>query len=413
MELKIFDEKGEVQMKKRGYIIAGVTILAVLIGVGVYKNYKMDLIIDEIKIEMGEQLSTDVSDYAKGNISHAELDISNVNNRKIGVYEAQIKKGVKRLELKVEVVDTTPPTAIVLEGLEFLTYERVNAIDLITDIKDSSSQITVTFEDGKESHIYSEGGEKQETIILMDESGNINNLDVIFHIVSDNISPILKGVKSIKVYVGDDIDYIKGIKASDDRDGDLTTQIKVNAEIVDLKTPGEYKIVYSVSDRSGNETTNIVSVTVIKDKAPMIKGVSDKTIYINDKVNYLDGVSAEDDRDGNLTSQIKVNYEKVDIAHVGNYEVVYTVIDSNGNDASKKATITVKKKVNTPSGERKASSDSKSSTEAKSSTEKKGTESNKSNQGSTGDFEFFDVAPSGEMPNGDVPASGEHVGTWG
>ncbi len=389
-------------MKRGKYFILSFIILAIIIVLGYYRYFRIELISDTVVAELGEPFSTDVSEYAKGNITHAKLDVSEVNIQKAGLYEAYITNGSRNLKLSFKVKDTTPPTANAIENLKFLTHEDVNASTLVTDVKDRGNSITIFFEDDKENHTYTEGGEVQEKIVLTDDSGNKNYINVTFKIIADTAKPTIKGVKSIVVYTGDVVDYLKGISAEDDRDGNLTSEIKVDSEKVDLTTPGKYIIQYSVSDRSGNVTKKKTSITVMEDKAPVLKGLTDKTIYVNDKINYLVGVTAEDDRDGNITSRINVNSTKVDVTRAGVYEAVYTITDSTGNKTLKTITVTVHKKTSTPSVDKK-------------STEKSSSKSNKDTKSdSSGGFEFFDVPPSGPDVNGDVPAGGKQdVGTWG
>ncbi|BCJ98411.1 immunoglobulin-like domain-containing protein [Anaerocolumna chitinilytica] len=389
-------------MKKGKYVGFGCIclLITVITGVGVYRHYQMELITDPVVTELGESLSTNVSEYVKGNITHAQMDMSNVYIEKTGLYEAHITNGATELDLHVKVTDTTPPTATVLSGKEFLTNEVVKAAALVTNVKDTSNSVSITFEDGKESHTYVEGGEISEVVVLTDASGNKSNLGTTFKVIGDTIKPTLRGIKPIKTFMEDKVDYIKGISASDDRDGDLTTEIRVNTENVDLKTPGKYIITYSVSDRSGNEVKKQTYVRVLEDKAPVFKGLKNKTVYVNSKIKYLAGISAFDDRDGNLTSKIQVNNDEVNLSKAGIYNVVYMVKDSAGNTTTKTITVNVKNKEAISTGNNKTSEDDK--------------KNNTNDKDSSGGFKFFDVDPEkGADVNGDVPASGEHVGNWG
>lgn len=390
-------------MKKGKYFILGFIIIAVAIGIGYYQHFRIKLISNTVVTELGEPLSMDISDYATGNITHANLNISKVNVQKSGLYKAYITNGSKDLVLSVKVADTTPPSAVAISGLKFSTYEDVEASNLVTEVKDTSNTVSIAFKDGKKSHVYTVGGEINETVVLTDLSGNKNTLAITLQIIADTTAPVIKGVKPIKSFAGDDINYTKDITASDDRDGNLTAKIKINSENVNSETPGIYSIVYSVRDCSGNEAKKKTSITILKDQAPILKGTTNKTVYVNNKINYLAGVSATDDKDGNLTSKIKINNDNLNLGKAGIYKVVYTIIDSTGNKTSKTITVTVKKKE-PASSERSKTSEPKN-------TEKSDESSNKSSSGS---FKFHDVKPSGKMPNGDVPAGGKQdVGTWG
>jgi len=67
---------------------------------------------------------------------------------------------------------------------------------------------------------------------------------------------------------------------------------------------------------------------------------SDKTIYINDKINLLEGIKATDKEDGDLTKKIIVS-GSVNNTKAGTYTVNYSVTDSFGETTSKTIKITV------------------------------------------------------------------------
>ncbi|EQK40343.1 carbohydrate binding domain protein [[Clostridium] bifermentans ATCC 19299] len=80
-----------------------------------------------------------------------------------------------------------------------------------------------------------------------------------------------------------------------------------------------------------------------QNQAPTLHGIDNKTIYVGDKFDELEGVSAADREDGDLTSKIKVE-GKVDTTKAGDYKISYSVADSEGLTTNKQRTITVKEK---------------------------------------------------------------------
>ena len=80
---------------------------------------------------------------------------------------------------------------------------------------------------------------------------------------------------------------------------------------------------------------------VIDTKKPVLSGVENLSVYANTGVKILQGITAEDLGEGDLTKAIKVSgifNENVP----GVYKLTYTVKDSSGNTATAKRTITVK-----------------------------------------------------------------------
>ena len=89
-----------------------------------------------------------------------------------------------------------------------------------------------------------------------------------------------------------------------------------------------------------------------KNTAPIIKA-SDKAINIGDKFNQLEGVTASDEEDGDITNRVMVIVNDVDASVEGNYHVIYEVVDSAGNKVNKAMMVCVKeeevlKKENKP-----------------------------------------------------------------
>lgn len=80
-----------------------------------------------------------------------------------------------------------------------------------------------------------------------------------------------------------------------------------------------------------------------KNQAPVLHGIDNKTIYVGEKFDLLEGVSATDKEDGDLTSKIKVE-GNVDTSKVGNYKINYSVTNSKNLTTSKQRLITVKEK---------------------------------------------------------------------
>ena len=68
----------------------------------------------------------------------------------------------------------------------------------------------------------------------------------------------------------------------------------------------------------------------VDENAAVLSGLEEASLTVGDTFNQLDGVSAIDEADGNITSSIIVTGE-VDLDTAGNYTLTYTVTDSDGN----------------------------------------------------------------------------------
>lgn len=74
----------------------------------------------------------------------------------------------------------------------------------------------------------------------------------------------------------------------------------------------------------------------------------DKTLTVADTFCALDGVTAQDREDGNVTGRIEVLFDTVDTSKAGVYTVTYKVIDTSGASSVKTITVTVQEKLVVP-----------------------------------------------------------------
>ena len=157
--------------------------------------------------------------------------------------------------------------------------------------------------------------------------------------------PILSGVDDLTIPFGEEFNPLQGVQAYDAEDGDITDQIIVEGK-VDIFTPGTYELVYQVTD-SENQTTTATRIITVELPASSINQIP--TIEVNDRIvkkgtNFdpLEGVQAYDVEDGDITNQIKVIHNNVNTNHVGTYQVIYEVMDSQGAKATRLITVQVR-----------------------------------------------------------------------
>lgn len=78
----------------------------------------------------------------------------------------------------------------------------------------------------------------------------------------DTVPPVLSGIHDFTIYQGDTISYMSGITADDEADPDPAVTVDTSA--VDLSRPGEYQIIYTAADASGNISHATAIVTVLE-----------------------------------------------------------------------------------------------------------------------------------------------------
>ena len=139
----------------------------------------------------------------------------------------------------------------------------------------------------------------------------------------------LNGEKEITIYKGSEYKE-PGFKANDNYDGDITSKVKVDSN-VDINKIGDYKIIYSIKDSSGNENSveRIIKVIEKKEEPKTVMGgkyigKTSKGFIIEQKngIYYIGGVLIanksyslpKDYNPGGLLKEFKDNFDKMQSA---------------------------------------------------------------------------------------------------
>lgn len=152
----------------------------------------------------------------------------------------------------------------------------------------------------------------------------------------DIIPPVISGYKNL-IFTKDttEPDYLQGVTATDNVDGEVDVYIKEND--VNLTKIGTYDLVYGAKDKAGNENTVSIKVEIVDSNqdfvAPVIYDYADLTITVGSTdPDYFENVYAIDDVDGEVEVFILEN--EVDVNTVGIYRLVYAAKDKADNQSS-------------------------------------------------------------------------------
>ena len=163
---------------------------------------------------------------------------------------------------------------------------------------------------------------------------------------AENNNPTISASNK-EIVEGDTFNALDNVTAYDPEDGDITNKIKVKENTVNTKVAGEYKVTYEVTDSANKKTTLTITVKVIENNAPVINA-TDKELTINEEFKELEGVTATDKEDGDLTSKIKVTENTVNTKLAGEYKVTYEVVDSKNKKTTKTINVIVKEEIEEP-----------------------------------------------------------------
>lgn len=159
----------------------------------------------------------------------------------------------------------------------------------------------------------------------------------------------LYGDKTVTIYRGDN--FVEPGYIAIDKDGtDLTHTVNVDLGGLNINVAGEYTVTYSFTDSSGKLITKTRTVVVGarlpiisetgKNKEPFVNQIANNTPA---KEAYLLAlVKAYSPDYGDISSSITItNDGGFDPSLVGDYRIIYQVIDIDSNVATYELTVTV------------------------------------------------------------------------
>ena len=158
---------------------------------------------------------------------------------------------------RVIVQDTTPP-ALELKNITIYDDETVSGKDaFIVSATDASGEVTTNM---KTEIDYSKIGEQQIVIEAIDKNNNRIEQTAILTIKKDTEGPVFSGLSNMTVAKNSSVNYTKGVKATDAREG--ACEFTVNSDSVKIGQAGTYYATYTSKDSKGNTTTKKRKITV-------------------------------------------------------------------------------------------------------------------------------------------------------
>ena len=289
-------------------LLASTLIVSSMTGCGSTKLTK-----SSITIELGNEDAIKISDFmdlSKDELKSAKLNTKDVDFFKVGNYKATISYKDKDYDIKVKVKDTVAPEVKLSDNIVVQTNNPLHMSDIITNVTELSGSIDASFKDkptsestdntesvsatentestesGSTSVIavggcnlkhndeitYTKSGDSDNTNTVTDDAGNTSDIDIKISVID---APVINGISDKTVTVGDTIDYLSGVSATDGKDTDITGSIEVDSSKVDINTPGTYQITYKVTDSYGFSTGANCNVVVNEKKEEVADNTSD------------------------------------------------------------------------------------------------------------------------------------------
>ncbi|CEP83153.1 immunoglobulin-like domain-containing protein [Paraclostridium sordellii] len=282
-----------------------------------------------------------------------EVDTSKVGKYEV-IYEVSDKEGnkvTKSIFITVKEIITNNIPNIEVNNREVIVGENFNPLETVSATDKEDGDLTKDIKIIKNEVDINKPGKYEVIYEVSDKDGNKATKKIFVTVKenesNENSAPIIEA-NNREINIGNNFDPLEMVYAIDKEDGDLTKDIKVIKNEVDINKQGKYEVLYEVADKDGNKTTKAIFVNVKpKEEAinntPVIEA-SDRDINEEDNFNILEKIMATDKEDGDLTKNIKVIKNDVNVNKPGKYEVTYEVSDKEGNKATKTIFVNVKPK---------------------------------------------------------------------
>ena len=149
---------------------------------------------------------------------------------------------------------------------------------------------------------------------------------------TDNTMPVITGPKEVLEVSCNytEKELLKGLKATDEKDGDLTKEIVVG-NISHFIGDGRCKATYVVFDSSNHPARFEREIKFIDYHSPRFALTKPLVFKIGSTENIYELVGAKDIFDGDISTGVVTNYDNVNLAEEGTYRVKASVTNSLGD----------------------------------------------------------------------------------
>lgn len=168
-------------------------------------------------------------------------------------------------------------------------------------------------------------------------------LQVRDRLMTDRTPPILSfDSDTLTLSVRDDRSaLLTGVRASDDRDGDLSAEVMVRSvsQLIDGSTAKVSYIVFDSSDNMGVASRTLV----YSDYESPRFALSEQLIFpVGGSVKLQDRLTATDVLDGDLTDAIRLSTDALNTYLEGNYRINVIVTNSMGDTVTLPLTVQIR-----------------------------------------------------------------------
>lgn len=250
-----------------------------------------------VTVELGKKDGikvTDILDVSKDKAKDVKVDTKKVNFYKEGKYDATLTYDKKEYKITVKIKDTVAPEATAKESITVQTGTAVHVTECLAKVTEASGNIKAEFETKPEANnaqgtettestetaesteaqaisvgdvnlssndeiTYVTAGDYDNNIVVTDDAGNETKVPVKISVIN---APTINGVTDKTITVGDTIDYMAGVTATDGKGADITSSVQVDSSAVNTGAVGTYQAAYTVVDDNGLHNSAVSNITV-------------------------------------------------------------------------------------------------------------------------------------------------------
>ena len=224
-----------------------VSIGCAFFGYSYYLNYPR--VEEELTREAGSELP-ELSEFLLKDYKKADFVVpldQIVDMKKIGDYEVTISIGRREYTSVLHIVDTVAPVVKVRDA-EIYTDETLEVSDLIVSIDD----VTKTKVNFVNTPDFTLPGTQNVPILITDEGGNSVQVSAKVEVLADTEAPVIEGVEEMTIKAGESVSYKRDVTVADNHDENV--MLEVDNSAVNIYKVGDYTVIYSAEDNSGNRT---------------------------------------------------------------------------------------------------------------------------------------------------------------
>ncbi|MCF7932219.1 MAG: DUF5011 domain-containing protein [Acholeplasmataceae bacterium] len=244
-----------------------------------------------------------------------------------------LDSSLNRLVFVIEVIvfDAKPPRIIQKKDIVMQVQDVFSWSDYLTISDNEDRFVDVLVDDDMVD--WRVPGDYQIMVVATDNAGLTTSVTLPITLY-DGTKPELRVIGEVILSVGTELAMIDlyqyVIIVRDDVD-DLKIHDVMIEHMIDPNVLGVYEILYSVSDKSGNQTTIKGEVHIVDDIKPMIELIGSLELSVGNPLPFwstmfriTDNISASE--------EIKVTYDiKIDMEKTGIYPLVVVATDDVGN----------------------------------------------------------------------------------